>query len=214
MIFHLQYTINEYRKIIKKEFIIMNNNFIKKQILESIKTKEAIIENGLNYIEAAAEVLIESVNASCKILWCGNGGSAADAQHLATELMGGMSDHDRMPIPSIALTTDSSFITAWSNDLDFESIFSRQIQGLGNEGDVLIGISTSGNSKNVISAIKLANFNKLKTIVLTGKSGGKIDGLADITIKVPSDDTQRIQEAHIMIGQILCDQVEKSILEN
>ena len=192
----------------------MNKNSIKKQILESIKTKEAIIENGLNYIEDAAEVLIESINSSCKILWCGNGGSAADAQHLATELMGGMSDHDRMPIPSIALTTDSSFITAWSNDLDFESIFSRQIQGLGNEGDVLIGISTSGNSKNVISAIKQANFKKLKTIVLTGKSGGKIDGLADITIKVPSDDTQRIQEAHIMIGQILCDQVENSVIEN
>ena len=192
----------------------MNKNTIKTQILESIKTKEAIIENGLNYIEDAAEVLIESINSSCKILWCGNGGSAADAQHLATELMGGMSDHDRMPIPSIALTTDSSFITAWSNDLDFESIFSRQIQGLGNEGDVLIGISTSGNSKNVISAIKQANFKKLKTIVLTGKSGGKIDGLADITIKVPSEDTQRIQEAHIMIGQILCDQVENSVIEN
>ena len=192
----------------------MNKNSIKKQILESIKTKEAIIENGLNYIEDAAEVLIESINSSRKILWCGNGGSAADAQHLATELMGGMSDHDRMPIPSIALTTDSSFITAWSNDLDFESIFSRQVQGLGNEGDVLIGISTSGNSENVISAIKQANFKKLKTIVLTGKYGGKIDGLADITIKVPSGDTQRIQEAHIMIGQILCDQVENSIIEN
>ena len=192
----------------------MNKNSIKKQIQESIKTKEAIIENGLNYIEAAAEILIESINSSCKILWCGNGGSAADAQHLATELMGGMSDHDRMPIPSIALTTDSSFITAWSNDTDFESIFSRQVQGLGNEGDVLFGITTSGNSENVISAIKQANFKKLKTIVLTGKSGGKIDGLADITIKVPSDDTQRIQEAHIMIGQILCDQVENSIIEN
>ena len=110
----------------------MNKNSIKKQILESIKTKEAIIENGLKYIEAAAEVLIESINSSSKILWCGNGGSAADAQHLATELMGGMSDHNRKPIPSIALTTDSSFITAWSNDLDFESIFSRQVQGLGN----------------------------------------------------------------------------------
>ena len=192
----------------------MNKNSIKKQILESIKTKEAIIENGLNYIEAAAEILIESINSSCKILWCGNGGSAADAQHLATELMGSMSDLDRMPIPSIALTTDSSFITAWSNDTDFESIFSRQVQGLGNEGDVLIGISTSGNSENVISAIKQANFKKLKTIVLTGKSGGKIDGLAYITIKVPSDDTQRIQETHIMIGQILCDQVENSIIEN
>ena len=144
----------------------------------------------------------------------GNGGSAADAQHLATELMGGMTDHDRMPIPSIALTTDSSFITAWTNDTDFESIFSRQIQGLGNEGDVLIGISTSGNSLNVINAIKQANFKKLKTITLTGETAGKLDGLANVSIKVPSNNTQRIQECHIMIGQILCSLIEDSILKN
>jgi len=192
----------------------MNDNSIKKQIEDSIKTKEALIENGLVDIKEAAELLIQSINSSGKIFWCGNGGSAADAQHLATELMGGMTDHDRMPIPSIALTTDSSFITAWTNDTDFESIFSRQIQGLGNEGDVLIGISTSGNSVNVINAIKQANYKKLKTITLTGKTAGKLDGLANITIKVPSTDTQRIQECHIMIGQILCSLLEDSILEN
>ena len=192
----------------------MNENSIKKQIEDSIKTKEALIKNGLVDIEQASELLIQSINASGKILWCGNGGSAADAQHLATELMGGMTDHDRMPIPSIALTTDSSFITAWTNDTDFESIFSRQIQGLGNEGDVLIGISTSGNSLNVINAIKQANFKKLKTITLTGDNAGKLDGLANITIKVPSKDTQRIQECHIMIGQILCSLIEDSIIEN
>ena len=128
--------------------------------------------------------------------------------------MGGMADHDGMPIPSIALTTDSSFITAWTNDTDFDSIFSRQIQGLGNEGDVLIGISTSGNSVNVINAIKQANFKKLKTITLTGKTAGRLDGLANVTIKVPSNNTQRIQECHIMIGQILCSLIEDSILEN
>ena len=192
----------------------MNENSIKKQIEDSIKTKEALIKNGLVNIEEAAELLIQSINSSGKILWCGNGGSAADAQHLATELMGGMTDHDRMPIPSIALTTDSSFITAWTNDTDFESIFSRQIQGLGNEGDVLVGISTSGNSLNVINAIKQANFKKLKTIALTGYNAGKLDGLANITIKVPSRDTQRIQECHIMIGQILCSLIEDSIIEN
>ena len=125
-----------------------------------------------------------------------------------------MADHDRMPIPSIALTTDSSFITAWTNDTDFDSIFSRQIQGLGNEGDVLIGISTSGNSVNVINAVKQANFKKLKTITLTGETGGKLDGLANVTIRVPSNNTQRIQECHIMIGQILCSLIEDSILEN
>ena len=186
---------------------------IKNQILDSAKIKNEMVKNGVESIEKAAELLIGSINAGGKILWCGNGGSAADAQHLATELMGGMSDHDRMPIPSIALTTDSSFITAWSNDTDFDSIFSRQVQGLGEEGDVLIGISTSGNSENVINALKQAKYKNLKTIAFTGKTGGSLDGIADITIKVPSDNTQRIQESHIMIGQILCSLIELSILK-
>ena len=187
---------------------------IKKQVEESILTKHLLVESGLSDIEEAAGLLIDAVNSSKKILWCGNGGSAADAQHLATELMGGMSDHDRKPIPSIALTTDSSFITAWANDTDFNSIFSRQIQGIGDTGDVLIGKSTSGNSENVINAIRQANLKKLKTITLTGNTAGKIDGLADITIKVPSENTQRIQECHIMIGQILCSLIEESVLKD
>ena len=186
---------------------------IKNQILESAKIKNEMVNNGVESIEKAAQLLIESVKDGGKILWCGNGGSAADAQHLATELMGGMSDHDRMPIPSIALTTDSSFITAWSNDTDFDSIFSRQVQGLGEKGDVLVGISTSGNSENVINALKQAKYKNLKTIAFTGKTGGSLDGIADITIKVPSDNTQRIQESHIMIGQILCSLIELSILK-
>ena len=186
---------------------------IKNQILDSAKIKKEMVKNGVESLEKAAELLIDSINAGGKILWCGNGGSAADAQHLATELMGGMSDHDRMPIPSIALTTDSSFITAWSNDTDFDSIFSRQVQGLGEEGDVLVGISTSGNSENIINALKQAKFKKLKTIAFAGKTGGSLDGIADVTIKVPSDDTQRIQESHIMIGQILCSLIELSILQ-
>ena len=186
---------------------------IKNQILDSAKIKKEMVKNGVESLEKAAELLIDSINAGGKILWCGNGGSAADAQHLATELMGGMSDHDRMPIPSIALTTDSSFITAWSNDTDFDSIFSRQVQGLGAEGDVLIGISTSGNSENVINALKQAKYKNLKTIAFAGKTGGSLDGIADITIKVPSDNTQRIQESHIMIGQILCSLIEISIMK-
>ena len=186
---------------------------IKNQILESAKIKNEIVKNGVESIEKAAQLLIESIKAGGKILFCGNGGSAADAQHLATVLMGGMSDHDRMPIPSIALTTDSSFITAWSNDTDFDSIFSRQVQGLGEEGDVLVGISTSGNSENIINALKQAKFKKLKTIAFSGKTGGNLDGIADVTIKVPSDNTQRIQESHIMIGQILCSLIELSILK-
>ena len=186
---------------------------IKSQILESVKIKKKIINDGVEQIEQAAEILINCTKNGGKILWCGNGGSAGDAQHLATELMGGMTNHDRMPIPSIALTTDSSFLTAWSNDTDFESIFSRQIQGLGDEGDVLVGISTSGNSKNVINAIKQAKYKNLKTISLTGKTGGRLEGLADITLKVPSENTQRIQESHIMIGQILCSLIEAFMLK-
>ena len=186
---------------------------IKNQILESAKIKNEMVNKSIESIEKAAQLLIESIKDGGKILWCGNGGSAADAQHLATELMGGMSDHDRMPIPSIALTTDSSFITAWSNDTDFDSIFSRQVQGLGEEGDVLVGISTSGNSENIINALKQAKFKKLKTIAFSGKTGGNLDGIADVTIKVPSDNTQRIQESHIMIGQILCSLIELSILK-
>jgi len=186
---------------------------IKNQIIESARIKNEMVQNGVAEIEKAAELLIGCVKSGGKIYWCGNGGSAADAQHLATELMGGMSDHDRMPIPSIALTTDSSFITAWSNDTDFESIFSRQIQGLGKKGDVLIGISTSGNSKNIINAIKQAKYKKLKTITFTGSTGGKLDGKADITIKIPSENTQRIQESHIMVGQILCSIIELSLMK-
>ena len=185
---------------------------IEKQILESIEVKKQIIKSCLPEINNAAKLMITSIRNGGKILWCGNGGSASDAQHLSTELMGGMSDHDRKPIPSISLTTDTSFLTAWSNDADFESVFSRQIQGLGNSGDVLIGISTSGNSENVISAIKQAKYKDLKTIALTGYNPNKLKDLSDITINVPSKDTQRIQESHIMIGQILCGLLEENLL--
>jgi D-sedoheptulose 7-phosphate isomerase len=188
-------------------------NLIKNQILESIEVKTNLLGSSLSDIEEAANIMITSIRNKGKILWCGNGGSAADAQHLSTELMGGMSDHDRKPIPSISLVTDSSFLTAWANDTDFESIFSRQVQGLGLSGDVLVGISTSGNSENIVSAIKQAKFKELKTIVLTGGGSGKLKNIADVTINVPSKDTQRIQESHIMIGQILCGLIEKDLLK-
>ena len=185
---------------------------IKQQISASIAVKESMFQYCIEDIQSAASLMINSIRKEGKIFWCGNGGSAADAQHLATELMGGMTSHDRKPIPSIALTTDSSFITAWSNDTGFESIFSRQIQGLGKAGDVLIGISTSGNSENVLAAVKQAKFKELSTIVFTGNSGGKINGVPDISINIPSEDTQRIQEAHIMVGQILCGLIEDDLL--
>ena len=186
---------------------------IKKQILESVSVKENMAEACVADMEAVAIIMISCIKNGGKILWCGNGGSAGDAQHLSTELMGGMTSHDRKPIPSIALTTDTSFLTAWANDTDFESIFSRQVQGLGCEGDVLVGISTSGNSENVIAAVKQAKYKELKTIVFTGKSGGRMAGLADVTIHVPSEDTQRIQEGHIMTGQILCGLVEDAFMD-
>ena len=186
---------------------------IKEQILESISVKELTLDSCINDIGSAAEIMIASIRDGGKILWCGNGGSAADAQHLATELMGGMTSHERKPIPSLALTTDTSFITAWSNDTDFESIFSRQIQGLGNENDVLVAISTSGNSANIIAAIKQAKYKGLKTISFTGKTGGKLNGLSDVTIYIPSENTQRIQEGHIMIGQIICGLLEDEFLK-
>ena len=185
----------------------------RKIIRDSANTKLSMLETCIDDIVRASEIMLESIKNGNKILWCGNGGSAADAQHLATELMGGMTSHERKPIPSIALTTDSSFITAWSNDTDFESIFSRQLQGIGNTGDVLIGISTSGNSENVHAAIKQAQYKGLSTILFTGKSGGKMNGISEITINVPSEDTQRIQEAHIMVGQILCSLVEDDLLK-
>ena len=184
---------------------------IKSDIQESIKVKNDLIEKSIDDIEKAAKLIIRCVLNGGKVLWCGNGGSAADAQHLSTEFMGGMTDHNRRPIPSIALTTDTSFITAWSNDTDFESVFSRQIQGIGLEGDVLVAISTSGKSPNVISAIKQAKYKRINTILFTGNSGSLSTEMSDVVVCVPSNDTQRIQESHIMIGQIICGLVENGI---
>ncbi len=184
-----------------------------KQIInDSIDVKTKILENCVNDIESASEVLIKAVKDGKKILWCGNGGSAADAQHMAAELMGGLRSHDRPAIASLALTTDTSFITAWSNDTDYETIFSRQIEAIGNKGDVLIAISTSGNSKNIIRAIETAKEKRIRVIVLTGKSGGNMANSGNINICIPSDDTQRIQEGHLMVEHILCESVESSII--
>ena len=137
---------------------------IEKTIQDSISVKKGILESCISEIKDATSLMFNAIKKSKKILWCGNGGSAADAQHMSAELMGGLVSHDREPIPSIALTTDTSFITAWSNDTDYSSIFSRQIEGIGCEGDVLIAISTSGNSQNVIEAIKTAFEKKLKLL--------------------------------------------------
>lgn len=181
--------------------IIMSNN----------EVTNAMLTNCIEDILSASEVLINAIKNGKKVLWCGNGGSAADSQHMSTELMGGLRDHDRPPIPSIALTTDSSFLTAWSNDTDFNTIFSRQIEAIGGSGDVLIAISTSGNSRNIIEAVNMAEKINMRIIILTGKTGGKLNGRKDIVIKIPSDDTQRIQEGHLLTEHILCEMLESSL---
>ena len=187
---------------------------IKQIIQDSAHVKTAMLDACAPDIQKGAQVMIDAIKASRKILWCGNGGSAADAQHMAAELMGGLVSHDRPAIASIALTTDSSFITAWANDTGYESIFSRQIEGLGEPGDVLIAISTSGNSENVIRGIDTAKSKSMKVIILTGKSGGQMADLGDVTICIPSDDTQRIQEGHLLAEHILCESVEAAMMGN
>ena len=185
---------------------------VKGAIENSIATKKKVIEFCLNDIQSSVELMIRTAKENKSIFWCGNGGSAADSQHMAAELMGGLRSHDRRPIKSIALTTDSSFITAWSNDTSYDEIFSRQLDALGEEGDLVVVISTSGNSKNIIETLNLAKKKNINSIILTGASGGSMAKMGDCVIKVPSDDTQRIQEAHLLIEHILCESVEKTLL--
>lgn len=161
-------------------------------------------------IEATAAVILDAVNKGNKILFCGNGGSAADAQHLAAELMGRYK-RDRSPLPAIALTVDTSVLTAVSNDYSFNHIFSRQIKALGNVSDVLVAISTSGNSGNILEAIKQATSQNMIVVGLTGQGGGAMDGLCDYLIRTPSPDTNHIQEMHIAIGHMICGIVEEAL---
>ena len=181
-------------------------------ISSSADVKRAMRDACAKDIDIAANILTDAVKNGGKILWCGNGGSAADAQHMATELMGGLRDHDRPAIASISLTTDSSFLTAWSNDTDFNTIFSRQLDGLGKAGDVLVAISTSGNSENIVQAVERAKAMDIAVIILTGQSGGKLRDKGDVVIRIPSDDTQRIQEGHLLAEHIMCEMVENAIL--
>ncbi len=192
--------------------MIDKTQIIKNHLSESLNVKNKIIEDNKLTIQIAevSDLIIDSINKGGKVIWCGNGGSAADAQHLSTELLGRL-NFNRKPISSIALTTDTSFLTAWSNDIGFDSIFSRQVEGLGRSGDVLIGISTSGNSTNILEAIKSAKEKNIKTIAFLGKDGGKIKSQADISMVVPSENTQHIQESHITIGHIICDILEQKL---
>jgi D-sedoheptulose 7-phosphate isomerase len=187
----------------------MQERIIEK-LKESIEVKKLVIKSLAPQIEQAAKWMIEAAKKGNKILIFGNGGSAADAQHLAAELIGRYLK-DRNAIPALALTTDTSTLTSLSNDYGFETIFARQIEGLAQKGDIAIGISTSGNSRNVIEGLEKAKEKGCKTIGLLGCDGGRISEVVDLSITVPCKATPRIQESHITIGHILCGLVEEEL---
>jgi len=158
-------------------------------------------------VEEAAGLMVAALRAGRTLLFCGNGGSAADAQHLAAEFMGRYL-RDRAPLPALALTVDTSALTAIGNDYGFEQVFARQLNGIGRPGDVLVALSTSGRSPNVLRAIEAAKVLGIATIGLTGRQGGDMAALCDVCLRVPADRTPRIQELHIAVGHVLCELVE------
>ena len=185
---------------------------ITRSIEASIATKQQILGNQalLDSIQAVAQVMIKALRDGKRILWCGNGGSAADAQHLAAELSGRFY-YDRPPLNSEALHCNTSYLTAVANDYGYDLIYSRMIDGACRPGDVLVGISTSGNSKNICNAFRKAKDLGVITVAMTGATGGEMKAMADYLINVPSTDTPRIQESHIMLGHIICEIVEAQI---
>ncbi len=187
-------------------------NYIKNQIKNSYETKQKIYEDEalLSNITKVAQLCVDVYKNSKKTILAGNGGSAADAQHIAAELVGRYG-FDRASLPSLALTTDTSNLTAIGNDYGYDFVFSRQLEGMGQDGDVFIGISTSGNSQNIINAFESAKKKNITTVALVGKDGGQMAKMADVALVVPSNQTPRIQESHILIGHILCDIIEKEI---
>lgn len=186
--------------------------FIEDSLKESAETKKQMLEKCFDEINRSADLLIKVIKNGKKIMFIGNGGSAADSQHLATEFMIRLShDLNRPAIGAVALTTDTSNLTAAGNDIGFENVFARNVEGIGNEGDALICISTSGNSPNILKAVSKAKDKKIITIGFLGKDGGKLKNECDCFLLIPSDNTQRIQEGHITAGHILCEIVEREL---
>ena len=183
---------------------------IKKLIKSSIDTKQSVLQNEglLKTIAISVEVIVNAFRSGNRVYFCGNGGSAADAQHLAAEFSGRFYT-DRKALPAEALHCNTSYLTAVANDYSFEDIYSRLIDGIGEAGDVLIGLSTSGNSANIVKAFETAKKKTMITIGFTGKSGGNMKPFCDHLINIPSTDTPRIQESHIMVGHIICQLVEE-----
>jgi len=189
----------------KKQFILDNFE-------ESVKVKNESISECSKPLIEASKLIVGSFRNRGKLLVCGNGGSAADAQHYAAELIVRLShDIERPGLPAVALTTDSSILTAGGNDIGFDNIFARQVEALGHSEDVLLVISTSGNSKNILNAIDVAKEKKVKTVGFLGAGGGKCKDAVNIPIIVPSNNTQRIQETHLLIGHILLELIERDL---
>jgi D-sedoheptulose 7-phosphate isomerase len=182
---------------------------IRRRLAESADLKRRVAESQAENIAQAARIMADALRRGNKVLFFGNGGSAADAQHLAAEFVGRFV-RDRAALPALALTTDTSALTAIGNDYGFEAIFARQVEALGEAGDALIAISTSGNSENVLNAARQARSQAIKVVALTGKSGGQLAGLADVAIKVPHEATERVQEAHGFLLHCLCASIEQA----
>lgn len=188
------------------------NKFIVNALVESAETKVNIQRECMNDINSAVDLLINMYKNGHKLLLCGNGGSAADCQHIATELMIRLNHKIQRPaLPAIALTTDTSNITAGGNDIGFENVFARNVEGLGQAGDVLLAISTSGNSSNIVKAVNKAKEQGMKVIGFLGGTGGQLLNIVDIPIKIPSYNTQRIQEGHITVAHIICELLESEL---
>ncbi len=176
-----------------------------------LKVREAALRSCGESILQAATLIAESFKAGGKLLLCGNGGSAADCQHMAAEFVSRLrKEFERPGLPAIALTTDTSFLTAFANDINFQGVFARQVQALGKAGDVLLGISTSGSSANVVEAVKQAKTIGVKNIVLCGEKG-ELAALANVAVKIPSDNTQLIQEMHLAVEHVICELVEEAL---
>lgn len=185
---------------------------IESRILASIETKKKVLgsEEILSAVEKSVGEMVRAFRDGKKVLFCGNGGSAADAQHLAAEFSGRFY-YDRAPLFSEALHCNSSYVTAVANDYSYDEIYARLVRGFGSKGDVLVGLSTSGNSANIVRAFAAAHEKGMFTIGFTGEGGGKMKECSDLLIAVPSKDTPRIQESHILLGHIICEFVEKEI---
>lgn len=191
---------------------IIETESIARLLQDSIAVKQAVLADPalLKVIAEVAQRCIETLRSGNKILLAGNGGSASDAQHIAAELVGRF-EVDRRGLPAIALTTNASQLTAISNDYGYESVFSRQVEAFGASGDLFIGLSTSGNSANVVAAAGAARAQGLSIVGMSGASGGRLEALCDLCLKIPSTNTARIQESHITIGHILCAQIEAAL---